>query len=331
MMTTTALLVTWLLAAPPAKAPPAKAPAPAAKAPEDADTKKARELFQWAQKLYKQARYAEAIGKFEEAYAIRPHPVIYFNIGKCHEQLGDTPKALRSYRDYLRLAPEANDRETVTDAIANLERRLKERGVQQLMVFSEPPNARIEVDGKVLGSSPATVELQAGNHKMTVSADGFETVDRAFVMSATRSMEMTINLRPVNAPKDPGPPPPTPPLVDVPKKEEPAKTAALTPAPTGEQKPDVTKEGPAPVKKKSRVYTWVAAGVAVAGAGAATGLGLSAVGAKESYMASAGQPYDQRIGLYNSAAGLETGTNVAWAVAGTAAVTAVVLFFVEGT
>lgn len=327
MTTTTALLVTWLLAAPPAKAP---APAPA-KAQEDGDTKKARELFQWAQKLYKQARYMEAIGKFEEAYALRPHPVIYFNIGKCHEQLGDTPKALRAYRDYLRLAPEANDRETVSDAIANLERRLKERGVQQLMVFTEPPNARIEVDGKALGSAPATVELQAGNHKMTVSADGFETVDRSFVMSATRSMEMTINLRAVNAPKDPGPPPPTPPLVDAPKKDEPKKTAGLTPTGTGEAKPDVTKQGPPPVmKKKGKVFTWVAAGAAVAGAGAATGLGLAASGAKDAYVASAGQPYEQRLGLYNNAAGLETGTNVAWAVAGTAAVTAVVLFFVEG-
>ena len=104
------LLIALSLAAAPAKA----APAPAAD--ESGDVKKAKDLFQWGQKLYKQARYAEAIAKFEEAYSVRPHPVIYFNIGKCYEQLGETAKALRAYRDYLRLAPDAKDKETVSDA-----------------------------------------------------------------------------------------------------------------------------------------------------------------------------------------------------------------------
>jgi tetratricopeptide (TPR) repeat protein len=317
-MLTTALVVSLIVAAPPAKPPP---PPPAA---EDADVKKARELFQWAQKLYKQARYAEAIAKFEEAYTVRPHPVIIFNIGKCHEQLGDTPKALRAYRDYLRLSPDASDRETVTDAIANLERRLKERGVQQLMVFAEPPNARIEVDGKYLGTSPATVELQAGNHQLTVSAEGYEKVDRSFVMSTTRSMEMTINLRPTK------PEPTTPPVADAPKKEEP-KVAALTPPPPPEPPLEVAKPAPEPAKK-GRLFTWIAGGTAVAAAGAAVGLGAAAVGEAERYRALDPNTTDfaTRQAAYNSATGLQTGTNVLWVTAATAAAAAVVLFFVEG-
>ena len=59
------------------------------------------------------------------------------------------------------------------------------------MVFSEPADARIEVNGKFLGNSPSTVELTAGNHRLVVSAEGYEKVERSFVMSGARSVEMT--------------------------------------------------------------------------------------------------------------------------------------------
>lgn len=218
-------------AAPKDKAAPAPAVAD--------DATRAKEIFKVAQKLYKEARYADAIAKFEEAYALKPSPVLFYNIGRCHEQLGDVPKALRSYRDYLRMAPDAKDKDTVNDAIANLERRLKEKGLQQLLVFADPPGATIEVDGKVLGNSPASVELSAGNHRLVVKAEGFETADRSFVMQTARATEMTINLRPVakagepvkveptptptvtTTKTDPGPPPPPPVVTAEPEPTKP--------------------------------------------------------------------------------------------------------------
>lgn len=310
-----ALIIALSLAAPPKKAPP---PAAAPAAEETGDTAKAKELFQWAQKLYKQARYAEAISKFEEAYAVRPHPVIYFNIGKCYEQLGETAKALRAYRDYLRLAPDAKDKETVSDAIANLERRLREKGQQQLMVFADPPNARIAVDGKELGMSPASVELVAGNHTLTVQADGYEKVERSFVMQTTRATEMTITLRPVA--KD------TPPVAtntDVPKKEDPPKSVTDVPPPPP---PPVVVVPEQP--KKGRLFTYVAGGAAVAALGAGIGLGVAA-GSTANDIKTNVHTGDEVTKLQQQAQGLSTGANISYAVAGAAAVTAVILFFVE--
>lgn len=298
-------------------------PPPAAADP----TQKAKEAFQTAQRLYKEARYADAIVKFEEAYALKPSPVLFFNIGKCHEQLGDVPKALRSYRDYLRLAPDAKDKDTVSDAIANLERRLKEKGLQQLMVFADPPSAVIEVDGKVLGNSPASIELTAGNHKLVVKAEGFETTERAFVMQTARATEMTINLRPGGTKMDP--PPPPPPLVDVPKKDEPKKDEPpkLTPKDTVVASTGTGVTKTAEPAKKGRLWTWVAGGVAVAGAGAGVGMGVMAQNTASTVpMAEIGQARAQA----QSAQGLATGANIAYGVAGAAAITAVVLFFVEG-
>lgn len=308
------LLIPVLLAAPPV--PPRKVAAAQAAETSGGDVKKAKELFQWAQKLYKQARYAEAISKFEDAYAVRPHPVIFFNIGKCYEQLGETAKALRGYRDYLRLAPDASDKETVSDAIANLERRLREKGVQQLMVFSDPPTARISVDGKDLGTSPASVELVAGNHSLVVSADGFEKVTRSFVMQTTRATEMTITLRPIG--KDS-----TPPLIsDAPRVENPT-TLETSGSVTNPAVVSTTTEA-----KKGHVWTYVAGGVAVASLGAAVGLGVGANSAADD-MRSRERPQVEAQALHDQAQTLATGANVSYGVAAVAAATAIVLFFVE--
>ncbi|PZR18312.1 MAG: hypothetical protein DI536_00040 [Archangium gephyra] len=311
---THALLVALLLSAPAAKKPKTAAPAPAAAA-EDDSTKKARELFSWGQKLYKQARYAEAISKFEEAYAVRPHPVIYFNIGKCYEQMGDTAKALRSYRDYLRLSPDAGDRETVSDAIANLERRLREKGVQQLMVFAEPPQARISVDGKELGTSPATVELVAGNHQLSVSADGFQKVERSFVMQLSRAVEMTIALRPVGE---------APLVSDAPKKDERPTLDPGTPPPA----PPLVVQ-PAPQQKKGKTFTWIAGGVAVASLGAGVGMGVASSVNNEQLLKTQPGPEKNVQQLHDASRDFAIGADVAYGVAAVAAITAVVLFFVE--
>lgn len=299
-----ALFVATLLAAAPkadAKAPPA----------ETAELAKAKELAQAAQRLYKLARYAEAIVKFEEAYAIRPHPQITFNIGRCYEQLGEIAKAMRSYRDYLRLSPNAADRETVADAITNLERRLREKGLQQLMVFSEPANARITVDGKDLGNSPVSVELIAGNHTLTVTAEGYEKAERSFVMQLARGTEMTIALRQAGKPSD----------APVATKTEPTRPE-LTPTPP----PVVT--APAVEKKSPRVWTWVAGGVAVAGAGAGIGLGVVASGKANEYNTVTHTPADAAQ-LRTDASSMATAANVSYAVAGAAAITAIILFVVE--
>lgn len=313
------LLIALLVAAP--------KPASAAAAPAvSGDVKKAKALFQAGQKLYKSARYAEAIAKFEEAYLVRPHPVIYFNIGKCWEQLGETAKALRAYRDYLRLAPDAKDKDTVSDAIANLERRLREKGMQQLMVFADPPSARISVDGKELGTSPASVELIAGNHTLSVAADGYEKIERSFVMQTTRATEMTVSLRPSSELKQPI-------ARDAPR----AETKSTVRAPGDGPPPAPPLVATQPVEtKKGRLWTYVAGGVAVASVGAAIGLGVAANGEMEKFTKPpGGAPHDPATvqaefdAARASSTGLATGANVAYGVAGVAAVTAVVLFFLE--
>ena len=285
--------------------------------PTEVDVEAAKQLFVDGQRLYKQAEYAEAIAKFEQAGALRPHPVIFFNVGRCYEQLGETGKALRKYRDYVRLSPDAPDRDTVNIAIGNLERRLREKGLQQLLVLADPPSALISVNGKELGPSPASVELDEGEHRLLVTAPGFEKIERSFTMQLSRSTEISILLRPLD-PKgpvsasdtpraesmtvlEPGPPPPPPPLVS----------------------------DPAPVPAKARVATWVVGGVALASLGAGIGMGLGAQGDANELTAGDVRTQVQNQALHDNAQTMAVGANVAYGVAAAAAVTSLILFFVE--
>jgi len=295
---------------------------------ETADTKKAKESFAAAQKLYKQGRFAEAIEKFEQAYQAKPHPLIYFNIGRCNEELGKVGLALKAYKSYLRLSPEAKDRNQVADTIANLERKLRDQGLQQLTVVVEPPEARIEIDSQVAGASPATVELTVGSHRVVLTADGYERIERSISMTPGQASELNFTMVKGAELKAPGS---DAPLAERPKTE-PTGTAQAGPGPIG-----VSSEPAKVSPPRKRLWTYVVGGVAVASLGAGVGMSVGSMKEAEAYRAgNGGQPWpvrgpihDQGMAHYNGSNTLLAGSVVGYSVAGAAAITAVILFFVE--
>ncbi len=194
------------------------------KPPTDEVALEARKHFEAGQKAFKQGKFAAALSAFEKAYALKPHPSIHFNQAKCAEAMGDAPAALRFYRTYLFEVPDTADREVVEKAVTVLERKLAKLNVQQLMVVIDPRDATISVDGKVLGHSPAFIELGVGDHRVVAELAGLETLSRSFVMSTQKSMELSFVMQPT-----PPPPPPlsvTPPPLPARSAEQPVVTAA---------------------------------------------------------------------------------------------------------
>lgn len=281
--------------------------------PESEGTARAKELARVAQKHFKEGKFRDAANEFEQALTLRPRPALHFNLARCLEELGETGPALREFREYLRLAPTATDRAVVQERVVALEGQLGAKGLRQLFVLVEPNSAIVSIDGKERGSSPLYVELVPGLHTISSSADGFERTERTVQLESLRSAEVRFNLKAADAPvatrastqapalTPAGPPPPEPPLL-----------VATT-----------------PLAPRKRVFTWVAGGAAVAGAGIATGLGIAANNASTELRT---QPHFRAQGdvLVAQSRDLATGANIAWAAAGTALVTAVVLFFVEG-
>jgi hypothetical protein len=285
------------------------APPPAAD--EAATLARARELFTAGQKSFKQARYAEALARFEETWALRPHPSIQYNIGKCHEQLGDAPRALRAYREYLRLEENAPDRAAVDEAIARLDRRLREQGLQVLEVTADKPGALVSVDGAEVGPAPLTVALPVGVHRVGVRAAGFEPFEKAVALQLSKPSALSATLTPV------------PEVVADAPRLEPSPVLVPSPSPA----PAVVVADVAP---KPRVWTYVAGGVAAVGAGVAVGLLVGAQGnAAQLKSLDPARTRSDADALYSGYSTMMTGSHIAWAIAGTAAATALVLLFVE--
>lgn len=281
-------------------------------------TAQAKAHFKKGTELYKQARYKDAIAEFEAAYKAKPHGVLFFNIAQCHEKLGDIPNALRSYHEYLRQTPDADDRATVEVAMRNLEKRLAEKGVQQVLVYSDPPGARVFLDGTQKGVTPYAAELILGAHVVKVVKDGFTESVRDITVVADRSMELDFALQKPGAPVAP------PVVMAALPPEKPALEATA--------RPEITPPGPPPApppEEKGRLWTWVTLGVGGAALATAVGFGAAAKSAETDLHARVND-HATAQSLADSARTRATVSNVFWGVGGVAVAAGTTLFFVEG-
>jgi tetratricopeptide (TPR) repeat protein len=88
---------------------------------EDAARARGRKFFKRADKLFNLGRFDEALEDFQQAYQEYPAPEILFNIGQCHRNLGNYDEAIFSFKKFLKLKPDADNREAVESYIAELE------------------------------------------------------------------------------------------------------------------------------------------------------------------------------------------------------------------
>lgn len=91
------------------------------------DTDRAKDLFEQGSSAFHAGEFPRALELFREAYAIDPHPILMYNIARSEESLGNAHEAVRAFRKYLELAPEAEDRGAVEQRISTLEKQLAEK------------------------------------------------------------------------------------------------------------------------------------------------------------------------------------------------------------
>jgi tetratricopeptide (TPR) repeat protein len=88
---------------------------------EDPSTKSAKRHFDRGQKLFNLGKFDEALDEYQQAYEAKEIPAILFNIGQCYRNLGDFDAAVFSFKKYLKLEPDADNREQVEEYIEELE------------------------------------------------------------------------------------------------------------------------------------------------------------------------------------------------------------------
>jgi hypothetical protein len=57
--------------------------------------------YEKARQLYEGGRYADALPELEAAYKLNPLPVLHYNMGEVHRQLGHAQEALHHFEQYL--------------------------------------------------------------------------------------------------------------------------------------------------------------------------------------------------------------------------------------
>jgi hypothetical protein len=80
----------------------------------------ARAAFEEGRTFYDHGRFADALRKFQESYALSNNPKLLFNIGRAADSEGDHAQAVDAYTAYLQRVPDAENREFVEARLAKL-------------------------------------------------------------------------------------------------------------------------------------------------------------------------------------------------------------------
>jgi hypothetical protein len=276
------------------------------------DKAQAKTLLSQGTKLYEQGDVAGALDKFLAAYAAFPSPKLMFNIGEANRDLHRPVEALEAFEKFLAGAPDAAS-ETLADvrkSVAQLQRQLG-----QIRINCMTSGTEVSVDGKRVGLTPLPDLVWAipghhqvaGKHKGVAPAVEEVDVKAGSVSSVTMHLVATVAAAPV-----------------------------LTPAaaPALDLRASATQGDASEGWWRGRKWTWVAGGSTVLLAVGAITAGLSMQSKFDSLHSSCGSASQSTVACsksdIDSVTTLKNTANIFWGLAGAAAVTTGVLFFVEG-
>ena len=118
--------------------------------PSDGQTERAKEHFYRAEKLFALRRFERALSEYEAAFEAKPIADFLFNIGQCHVNLGNYREAIFSFRKFLKLKPNAKNRDQVEDYIATLDKK------QADQPRDKPPLELVPKDGNTSVDKPGS-------------------------------------------------------------------------------------------------------------------------------------------------------------------------------
>jgi tetratricopeptide (TPR) repeat protein len=107
---------------------------------DDPATRSARRHFERGEKLFALGKFDVALDEYQTAFDAKPLPAFLYNIGQCYRNLGDYDQAIFSFKKYLKLSPDAENREAVERLIDDLEDQ-KARGEGEKFTREKQANA----------------------------------------------------------------------------------------------------------------------------------------------------------------------------------------------
>jgi tetratricopeptide (TPR) repeat protein len=229
---------------------------------------KAKEQFQAGVAAYEAQRYGDALTHFQEAYRIKPHPLVRVNMANCYDRLGKPLLAIFHFERFLEESdPNAPQTKEVNDALRVLRGKIGE-----VTLRITPDGASVAIDNGERRRAPILepIRLEAGTHGVEVSLAGYRTEKRDIVLEGGQRSDVEITLEratgavaPVAAAPAPLPEEPAAPAAEPAAAPPPAETAARAKDP---ESPPVA-EAPAQAHRARRLLPiagWITAGASAA-------------------------------------------------------------------
>jgi hypothetical protein len=150
---------------------------PASAAVEDPRDAAAEKHFSLGQKLHLDGLYKEAIAEYHEAYRIKPHPNVLYNIGQAYERLLQYQDAVVWFERYQREGgPKAEYHVLVENrlrVLRNLPARIHVECLPQATASLIDPDGVVE-----RAETPFEFRVKAGRYTLQVSKDGYVAQER---------------------------------------------------------------------------------------------------------------------------------------------------------
>lgn len=156
------------------------------------DQLRARQLFEHGVADYEAGRYAQALASFQEAFRLKPHPMVRVNMANCYDKLGQPLQAIFHFEGFLEAKQgTATQRREVTKALRRLRRK-----VAPVTFRVAPDGAVITIDGGEQRRAPIMepVLLEQGYHRVEVRLDGYAAQERQFEVLGGKPSELDVTL-----------------------------------------------------------------------------------------------------------------------------------------
>ncbi len=152
------------------------------------------------------ARYSEVIDAFTSGRLPASAPVTRQIVGQAYEgrartyaNLGKAAEAEADFEALIKFDYSwPIDRATTSPKIVAIYDKARARLVGIISVQSDPPGARVLLDGAMVGRTPLhAMEAPVGSHTLMVEADGFQSsVKETFVLAGGVRLDRSLKLRP---------------------------------------------------------------------------------------------------------------------------------------
>jgi len=170
---------------------------PAANPGEEEQKAQAKQRFEQAVNDYDAERYEQALANFQEAYRLRPHPLVNVNIANCYDKLNKPLQAIFHFERFVESdAGTPAQRTEVGSALERLRKR-----VGQLLLRISPDGATVMIDQGDQRRTPILepIRLEAGHHMIQVRLPGYRTLQRNVTIDGGTTFELSLALEPETA------------------------------------------------------------------------------------------------------------------------------------